>query len=374
MRRSYLIAAALGVGVAGWILSGQLDGADSPRPPPSEESRAAASLPSVRVRAFAARETVNELVLFGRTEAERQVDLKAETVGRVVAVGATKGEFLDKGAIIVRLAMDDRQARLEEAKARIEHERIAFDAARRLSLKEFRSKVQLAEAKAKLETAKAALARIQTDIARTVIRAPFAGVLDDRPVEIGDYVAVGAVVARIVDLDPILIVGSVSERDVARIDVGTTAWARLVSRERVEGRVRYVSRMGDDATRTFRVEVAVPNPGAAVAEGLTVELRLPTARVRAHRVSPAVLTLSDKGVVGVKAVDAGGRVVFHPVRLIADGPEGAWLAGLPDEVTLITVGQEFVRPGQRVRPVPEGKDGDAGSSNSQGQSAGEETS
>lgn len=361
MRRSYVLAAALAIGVSGWILSGQLDGADSPRQPLQvKEARTVASLPRVRVRTFTARETVNELVLFGRTEAERQVDLKAETVGRVVAVGAAKGETLAKGGVIVRLALDDRQARLEEAQARLDHDRIAFDAARRLSLKEFRSKVQLAEAKAKLEAGKAALARIQTDIARTVIRAPFAGILDNRPVEIGDYVAVGTVVARMVDLDPILVIGSVSERDVARINVGARASARLVAGQRLEGRVRYVSRLGDDATRTFRVEVAVPNPGAAVAEGLTAELRLPTARVRAHRISPAVLTLSDKGEVGVKAVDADGRVVFYPVRLIADGPEGAWLAGLPDEVTVITVGQEFVRPGQTVRPVPEGEDGSGG--------------
>ena len=372
MRRSYVIASALAIGVAGWILSGQLDGADAPRPPLQvEEARTVPPLPRVRVRTFTARETVNELVLFGRTEAERRVDLKAETMGRVVAVGAIKGQTLDKGDVIVRLALDDRQARLDEARARLEHERIAFDAARRLSLKEFRSKVQLAEAKAKLGAGKAALARIQTDIDRTVIRAPFAGVLDERPMEIGDYVAVGTVVARMVDLDPILVVGSVSERDVARIEVGARASTRLVTGQRLEGRVRYVSRMGDDATRTFRVEVAVPNPGATVAEGLTTELRLPTARARAHRVSPAVLTLSDKGVVGVKAVDAEGRVVFHPVRLIADGPEGAWLAGLPDEVTLITVGQEFVRPGQTVRPEPEGGDGAATPS---GRTAREETS
>jgi membrane fusion protein, multidrug efflux system len=371
MRRSYLIAASLSLGIAGWIVSGQLDGASTPHRPSSAASDMGATppLPRVRVRASTARETVNELVLFGRTEAERQVDIKAETVGRVVAVGAAKGQTLGKGGVIVRLAMDDRQARLEEAKARLAHERIAFDAARRLSLKEFRSKVQLAEANSKLEAAKAALARIQMDVAHTIIRAPFDGVLDDRPAEVGDYVAIGTVVARVVDLDPILVVGSVSERDVARIDVGAKAWARLVTGQRLEGRVRYVSRMGDDATRTFRVEVAVPNPGSAVAEGLTTELRLPTARVRAHHVSPAVLTLSGEGVVGVKAVDAGGRVVFHPVRLIADDPEGAWLAGLPDNVTLITVGHEFVRSGQRVRPEPE--DGDPGS---QVRTAVEETS
>ena len=57
--------------------------------------------------------------------------------------------------------------------------------------------------------------------------------------------------------------------------------------------------------------------------------------------------------VGVKTVDADRMVVFHPVHMIADTPEGIWLGGLPDEVTVIIVGQEYVRAGQRVRPVPE---------------------
>jgi multidrug efflux system membrane fusion protein len=69
--------------------------------------------------------------------------------------------------------------------------------------------------------------------------------------------------------------------------------------------------------------------------------------------SPAALTLDDAGVVGVKTVDAQNTVRFHPAELVAGGADGVWIGGLPPEVTIITVGQEFVLPGQTVVPVPE---------------------
>jgi multidrug efflux system membrane fusion protein len=360
MKRSYLLAALMTVAATGWILSGQVGGKS---PAPEAEPATAPGerpVPQVRVRMLRAEERPNELRLFGRTEAERAVALRTEIQGRVAVLVAEKGKPVKKGDVILRLAMDDRKARLAEAEAVVAQYKIAYEAAEQLSEKKFRSRVKLAEAKAELETARAKLANIRLDIRRVTILAPFAGVVDDLPVEVGDYAAIGTVVANLIDLDPILVVGEVGERDVARIPVGAPARVRLTAGEEVAGTVRYVSKTGHQTTRTFRVEVAVDNPGGAIAEGLTTELRLPLGRVLAHRVSPAVLTLSDEGVVGVKAVDAGNRVRFHPVTMIADTPEGIWLAGLPAEVTLITVGQEFVRAGQRVDPVPETAAGGGG--------------
>ena len=77
---------------------------------------------------------------------------------------------------------------------------------------------------------------------------------------------------------------------------------------------------------------------------------LTTGRVRAHRVSPAVLTLSEDGVLGIKIVGPADRIVFHPVDIVADTPDGVWLAGLPERVDVVTVGHEFDRAGQIVRP------------------------
>ncbi len=352
MKRSYFIAAGLAVAATAWILSGLVgddDAGEDAAPAPVAEAE---PLPQVRVRTVAAQARTSELVLFGRSEAERTVSLRAETKGRVVERAVAKGDRVEAGDALVRLAVDDRKAQLREAEARVEQYRIAYKAAAKLAEKKFRSEVKLVEEKAELEAAKARLAAIRLDIERTVIRAPFAGVVDDLPAEIGDFIDIGDPVAVVADLEPILVVGEVSERDVAGIPVGAPATVRLAGGPALDGRVRYVSRVGTSVTRTFRVEVEVDNPGWTLAEGLTAELRLATGQTFAHRVSPAILTLSEEGVIGVKAVE-DGTVVFFPADVVADTTEGVWLAGLPDTVTLITVGQEFVRAGQRVRTVPD---------------------
>ena len=88
-------------------------------------------------------------------------------------------------------------------------------------------------------------------------------------------------------------------------------------------------------------------------DGISAELHLPLGRRQAHLVSPAILTLTDRGVVGVMLLEAGDSARFHPVEIIDQTPEGLWLGGLPERITVITVGQEFVTDGQRVRSVDE---------------------
>ena len=121
----------------------------------------------------------------------------------------------------------------------------------------------------------------------------------------------------------------------------------------VEGSIRHISTVADEATRTFRVELQVPNPDGVISDGMTAEIALPLSLISAHLVSPAILTLSEKGLIGVKSVDENGLVLFHPVSIVDTDKDGVWIAGLPDEVELITVGQEYVTPGEKVESVPE---------------------
>jgi membrane fusion protein, multidrug efflux system len=117
--------------------------------------------------------------------------------------------------------------------------------------------------------------------------------------------------------------------------------------------VRYISSTADEMTRTFRVELEIPNPSRRLVHGVSSEMHLPLPPVSAHLVSPAILTLADDGTLGVKLVNDQGIVEFHPATIIGDGPQGVWLGGLPKSATFITVGQEFVVAGQKVEPVPE---------------------
>jgi len=354
IKTSYVIAGGIAVAAIAWVLSGQLS-AEKPAPAATAQGASAAEtpLPRVRVRQQTAEPRVVEVILRGQTVANRQAALRAETRGKVVEVLAEKGAAVKAGDVIARLADDDREARLSMAKALLDQRQIEYDNAERLSKKGYRPETDVAETRAKLEEAKAAVASMEIDIGYTTIRAPFEGVVEARPVEIGDFVNVGDAIATIVDLDPVLVVGQAAERDIGKIKVGMPGSARLITNATVGGKIRFVASTADPQTRTFRIELEVPNPQRSIVQGVSSELHLPVADLPAHRVSPAILTLAENGDVGVKIIGDGNVVEFHPVTIVADGPDGVWLAGLPPTATFITVGQDFVTAGQKVEPVPE---------------------
>ena len=120
-----------------------------------------------------------------------------------------------------------------------------------------------------------------------------------------------------------------------------------------DGKVSFVAPRADVETRTFRVEVEVANPDGKIPSGISVEARIPTGSVMAQFVSPAALSLNDKGVLGVKTVDKDNKVEFHAAKIVRSDVDGVWLTGLEDEERIITVGAGFVRVGEEVRPVLE---------------------
>ena len=352
MRSSYWLALAVTAGATAWVASGHIAGGDNaPEPPPRPAQVAAAPLASVRVAESTAEARARRVVLRGRTEPNRQVVLKAETMGRVAAINATRGDPVTEGQAIIELAEDDRPARLTEARALLTQREIEFRASRTLSERGFRADNQHAVARAQLDAARAMVTRMEIELRRIRIRAPFAGTLEDRRVELGDYLKEGDAIATLVDLDPVIVVAHLTETDRGLVRLGQSGEAQLATGQKIEVRVRYLAANAAPATRTFRVELVAANPNRAVIGGITAEILLEVERVAAHRITPALLSLDERGVLGVKTVDGEDRVVFHPVRILEDGPEGMWVEGLPDRIRLITVGQEFVRPGQTVRPA-----------------------
>jgi RND family efflux transporter MFP subunit len=237
---------------------------------------------------------------------------------------------------------------------------LEYDGSKKLQEKGFRSETAVAGELAEYEAAKAQVEQIEKELENTKMKAPFDGIVDDRRVDVGDYMQPGAVCAVVIDQDPFLVVGQVSERDVASVKQGESGKAKLITGEEVSGTVRFVSRAADPQTRTFRVELEIPNGDGGVRDGVTAEIRLEAASVMAHRITPAILGLDDKGVLGVRIVEQDTTVRFLPVTIIADDADGVWVSGLPEKVTIITVGQEFVSPGQKVKPVWEKDEEKAG--------------
>ena len=172
-------------------------------------------------------------------------------------------------------------------------------------------------------------------------------------VEVGDFVKRGDPIATYVDNRTIIVSGSLSEFDAHYVNVGDMAEAQLATGETVQGRIRYVAPVADDATRTFDVELEIDNADGALRIGGTAELRVPAEEVLAHRISPSLLTLDDAGNVGVKIINNDGLVEFVVADIALSSNDGIWLTGLPQNATIITVGQGYVANGSRVDTVAE---------------------
>ena len=354
MKLSWMVAVVIAGAAAAWIASGQMGDA-SGRPEAQEGQQLSTEidrpLARVQVAAVTTEPMQDRLTLQGRSQADRVVHIRAETRGPIETVLVDRGQRVTEGDVVVRLDIDVREARVASAEATVEQYRVEFIAAERLNERGFSADITLNQARAALDRARADLQEAELDLERTEISAPFTGVIDSRPVEIGDFVDVGDVIATLVDLDPIVIVGQISERNLNEVAMGSVGNVTFIDGTTRPGVVSYIGRIADDATRTFPVEIQVANPDYYYIAGLTAELSLPIAQVMAHRVSPAVLTIHDDGRLGVKVVDDEDRVVFHEVTILGDSGEGLWIGGLPDQVDLITVGHDFVREGQQVIPV-----------------------
>ena len=352
--RSWLISAGIAVLVTLWLASGQLGG-ETPQEEPASVIASAASgqQSSVRVRTQSAEEIMRTIVVNGQTAPARIVDMAAETDGRVEYIGANRGTNVDRNAVIVRLDERDRKARLAQAEATVRQREVEYQGRLRLKGESYVSEAQLQEAVAQLEAARTELKRAQLDLEYMTIRAPFDGALQERHVEVGDFVKSGDPIARFVDNRKIVVTANVSEFDAGHVQTGQTAQARLATGETVHGTIRYVAPVADAATRTYTVELEVDNSDGKLRAGGTAELRVPAENVLAHRISPSLLTLDDAGNIGVKIINDEGEVEFVVADVALSTSDGVWIAGLPDLATIITVGQGFVVPGTMVNAVPE---------------------
>ncbi len=380
-----------------------------------------------------AREIDSAVVLRGRTEAARVLQLMAETGGKVVSEPRLKGSPVTAGDVLCEIDIGTREAKLAEARARLAEAEAALPtAAARVTEAEAAlasaeldlnnaetlaeggyaaqtrvlaaraglesghaavssAKAGKASAAAAVEAARAAVAAIERDMANTRVTAPFDGVLESDTAELGSLLGPGGLCATVIDLDPIRLVGFVSEVDVDRVAPGAEVGARLASGREVTGQVTFLSRSADPATRTFRVEAEIPNPGLAIRDGQTAEILIRSAGRMAHLLPQSALTLDDTGNLGVRIVapapegatekpapegakgkpapeGATGETVpegatekpspegatgeiarFAPVEMLRDTPEGVWVSGLPDSVRVIVTGQDYVNDGVPIR-------------------------
>ena len=358
MRATYLWAVAIAVLLVSWLASGQLDqeavAYEASIAERNAESRTLMSdqAPTqVRVMLSQAQMQTRYAKVRGKTQNKRTVEVRTEIQGRVVTRAVERGQPVAANQLLCGLSIEDRKVALIESQQRVNQARIDFDGAKRLRAQGYNSESAIAAARTQLAAAQAELARRDLALEKTSVRAPFAGFIEDVHLEIGDCVQAGEPCATLVDMNPMLMVGRVSERVVQQINPGIEAIGSFGDSTEVRGPITFVGQQDDPRTRTYAIEVELENADGALRSGLTAQIRIPVAQALAQKVSPALFSLDDNGGYGIRVVNENNRVEFYTVVVIAEEDDGVWVTGLPNKTKIITVGQELVVSGERVDPV-----------------------
>lgn len=289
VKQTYKTAAITAIFLLIWMVSGSL--VEEEASPQSESSLA--TLSSVTVLNSNAILKSKTVKASGFTEADKFIQVRAEIGGRVISTPFKQGDYVKEGDLLCQLYIAGREAYPK-------------------------------------------------------IVAPFSGYLESLRVDKGDYLNTGGVCASLIDSNPMLLIADIAEKEIADIDVGANSMARLISGDKIQGKVSFIATSADKNTRTFRVEVQVDNKDRAIRDGVSAEIYIESKKVLSHRISPAILSLNDQGKLGIRTVDENNAVEFKEIAILEDTTEGLWISGLNENERIITLGQEYVFQGQTV--------------------------
>ncbi len=287
----------------------------------------------------------------GATDADKRSVLAARMSGIIKTLAVKQGDMVAADQVVMTIEGPEVIAGIATAKAALTQRQQELDVAEKLFKSGNTAELQLIAQRAALAAAEAQVSEAEAEADRLTLRAPFVGVIDKVDVELGEWVQTGTPIATLLALDPIVVRAEVSEIDVGNVRVGDTAAVRLVGGATLEGKVRTLSRDASQGTRTYPIEIALPNPDHRIPAGMTTEVTLYTAPIRAVAVPRSVITLSSEGELGLRIVGADNVAHFASVELIDDTPAGLILAGVPADARIIVAGQDLVRDGETVNVV-----------------------
>ena len=285
MNQNVRISLYIAVPIIFWMLSGFF--VEDKKPEVIENT----SLSSIEIKKSVASYFQPSIKLKANSISERRVEVRAKTTGEVVQIGARQGDFVEQDALLCSLGI--------------------------------------------------------VELNRTEVKAPFSGYIESI-VKPGNFLDRGQICATIIDLDPIKFVAEVPEIQVSKVNIGQEAIIELITNQRVNGNLTFVSKSASPKTKTFKIESEIVNSNGSIKDGVTATMTIRTDPVLAHRISPSILVLDDLGRIGVKVVNSNNVVEFSEVQIIEDLEEGLWISGLPDSVQIIVQGQGFVEDGQII--------------------------
>ncbi len=350
LERGHFIAIAATAIISLWMVSGLLSNEPEPQ-------SAAVVQPvtndvfAVQVERFHAQLVTPEIIIHGQTAPNRSVAITSELSGKVIKLHKREGDFVKAGQLIIEIDPQDKPQKLKMAQALLKQRKLEHKANLKLVRQGLQNETKLAQSESQLAAAQAQVKSLQVQLEATQVRAPFSGILEDRKVELGSFLKVGNGIIRLLDYNPFIIKAYAAEKDLLHLKQGRPAKGRTLDESMHVGFIRYVSSQANSASRTFAVELEIANPSERQNDGTTADILIPMDSTAAIFITPALLSLNEKGVMGAKYVAQDQQVVFSPVTLVKAESNGIWVSGLPNPVDLIIVGQSFVSPGEKVRAV-----------------------
>lgn len=296
--------------------------------------------------------------LTGTVLANRDVTVSAEEGGVIREILVEKGNRVQTGDPLFRIDDEILRAQVDQARAIASMASETWDRRKRLYEEDqVGSELMYLEARYAAVQAMANLRVMEERLKRTTIRAPIAGILDSRQVEVGTMVGVGTPVGRIIDHAVVKINGGVPERYAPDVRRGARATVTFdVLEDQVfEGAITYVGSAVNPRNRTFPIELRLTNPGGMMKPEMVANISVVRRTIESAIVVPqeAVIRVED-GYVAFVARESGGRAQAA-VRSVTLGPAQRNLAvitsGLEEGDLLIVVGQQEVADGDLIRVV-----------------------
>lgn len=296
----------------------------------------------------------------GVVEPNKVVEVSAEADGRVEWIGPKKGTIVHKGDPLARLNTELLEAQFQMAQAQAQNAETEFERIQGLVAKGAAPSKDKDSAATQLAVTRAQLEEARVRLARAHIVVPMTGVLNDLPIEEGEYVTLmpRTTIAEIVDASVIKVAVDIPERDVSFLSVGqqVEVVADVKGRDiSLAGTTTFISQLADARTRCSRLELTVPNQQGYLRSGQIVQVRLARQLLKDAILVPlaAIIPMEDgKTVYVVESSKAQRKAVELG---IIRGDRVQIRSGLAAGEQLIVAGHRFVASGQKVQVVPEGK-------------------
>ena len=284
--------------------------------------------------------TPREQVVDAVIEAVQRTTVSAQTSGRIIEVNVDVDDFVNKGDVIVRLRDRAQRSALNSAAAKAREGQANFKRVEELYAKKSVSKAEYDRARATAEAALAAQEQAQEQLDNTVIRAPYAGIVVTRHVEMGESVSAGKQIMTGISLEKLRAVANVPQMNIDSIRRLSSAWVILPTQKdrRIQGQKLTFSPYADPATHTFKVRVDLPDgtyglyPGmyskVAFIVGEEQRVLIPSHSV-VYRGEVTGVYILNKDAISLRQIRVGRTFASGQIEVLAGLDEGEIVAQDP---------------------------------------------